>query len=96
MPRSYDHRTDRQRVIDHFHRIGGPDADRFEKPLRQILKDLDLREDEELWDLVCELWHDYNVAPDEDEACPGCGCLPGKGLTPSCSHPEGCGYFRGL
>ncbi len=35
---------------------------------------------------------------DEDfvdpEACPGCGCLPGDGLTDGCEHPEGCGHDR--
>jgi hypothetical protein len=30
---------------------------------------------------------------DEDpEACPGCGCLPGDGRTPGCTHPAGCGF----
>lgn len=29
-----------------------------------------------------------------DDACPGCGCEPGDGLTDGCEHPEGCGYFR--
>jgi hypothetical protein len=28
------------------------------------------------------------------EACPGCGCLPGDGLTDGCEDPTGCGYFR--
>lgn len=28
------------------------------------------------------------------EACEGCGCLPGEGITEGCSHPEGCGYNR--
>ena len=28
------------------------------------------------------------------EACPGCGCLPGDGLTPNCNHPNGCGEAR--
>jgi formate dehydrogenase maturation protein FdhE len=28
------------------------------------------------------------------EACPGCGCKPGDGITESCEHPEGCGYFK--
>lgn len=30
----------------------------------------------------------------DSEACPGCGCLPGDGLTEGCNHPEGCGFFR--
>lgn len=29
-----------------------------------------------------------------DDACPGCGCRPGHGLTAGCTHPLGCGYFR--
>lgn len=28
------------------------------------------------------------------EACPGCGCMPGDGITEDCSHPDGCGYWR--
>lgn len=27
-----------------------------------------------------------------DEACPGCGALPGDGRR--CNHPDGCGYFN--
>ena len=30
----------------------------------------------------------------EHEECPGCGCLPGDGITETCFHPEGCGYFK--
>lgn len=37
-------------------------------------------------------------APDSDlgEACPGCGCMPGDGLTEGCNHPEGCGFYHAL
>jgi hypothetical protein len=28
------------------------------------------------------------------DACPGCGCQPGDGLTGGCTHPDGCGYWR--
>lgn len=28
------------------------------------------------------------------DACPGCGCRPGDGLTDGCEDPDGCGYFR--
>ena len=28
------------------------------------------------------------------EACPGCGCQPGDGVTASCNHPDGCGEAR--
>lgn len=31
-----------------------------------------------------------------DEACPGCGCVPGQGLTEGCNHPGGCGTLRKL
>lgn len=39
-----------------------------------------------------------NLTVEEDEACacPGCGCKPGEGLTDSCTHEEGCGYFKQL
>lgn len=30
------------------------------------------------------------------EACPGCGCLPGDGVSESCDDPNGCGFFREL
>lgn len=38
---------------------------------------------------------DFDTDCDEsptDPACPGCGCLPGYGRTPGCTHPEGCGF----
>jgi hypothetical protein len=31
-----------------------------------------------------------------DAPCPGCGCKAGEGLTPTCSHPAGCGFWREL
>lgn len=31
---------------------------------------------------------------DDPEACPGCGCKPGDGITPGCDHPMGCGFFK--
>jgi len=32
--------------------------------------------------------------PAEDpDACPGCGCVPGDGVTAGCTHPTGCGAF---
>lgn len=34
---------------------------------------------------------EFSVDP---EACPGCGCKPGDGITFGCDHPEGCGYWR--
>lgn len=33
---------------------------------------------------------------EDPEACPGCGCLPGDGLTPGCNDPDGCGYYADL
>lgn len=30
------------------------------------------------------------------EACPGCGCEPGDGVTKACAHPIGCGYWKNL
>lgn len=29
-----------------------------------------------------------------DEACPGCGCKPGEGITETCNHPQGCGFWK--
>ncbi len=34
-----------------------------------------------------------NVAP--ADACPGCGCRPGAGVTEGCNDPGGCGTVRG-
>jgi hypothetical protein len=31
---------------------------------------------------------------DEDDYCPGCGAVPGDGLTASCEDSLGCGYWR--
>jgi hypothetical protein len=33
---------------------------------------------------------------DTEEACPGCGSMPGDGITPGCDDPMGCGYHKGL
>jgi len=30
----------------------------------------------------------------DPEACPGCQCKPGDGLTEGCEHPKGCGFAR--
>lgn len=32
----------------------------------------------------------------DQEACPGCGCKPGEGITPGCHHPDGCGYWEAV
>lgn len=40
---------------------------------------------------------DQGVIPgggDDAEACPGCRCRPGDGITPGCEHPLGCGFWR--
>lgn len=29
-----------------------------------------------------------------EEACPGCGWMPGDGINPACSDDNGCGYLR--
>lgn len=47
-------------------------------------------------DDVCETCggdHDgpCDAVPDSD-ACPGCGCKPGDGVTAGCFHPDGCGH----
>lgn len=34
---------------------------------------------------LAEKYHD-------EHACPGCGCLPGEGVTAGCTDPTGCGY----
>lgn len=34
------------------------------------------------------------VAPEDDLSCPGCGCVPGDGITQECEHELGCGYWR--
>ena len=35
-------------------------------------------------------------ALDPEDACPGCGCAPGDGVTESCDHVDGCGHNRAL
>jgi hypothetical protein len=30
----------------------------------------------------------------DDEACPGCGCEPGDGVTEDCDDPAGCGFWK--
>jgi hypothetical protein len=35
----------------------------------------------------------YQLATEEEDACPGCGCMPGDGRTKGCTDPDGCGYF---
>lgn len=48
-------------------------------------------------DMLCATC--WNVVDDQPrpaadaDACPGCGCQPGDGVTVGCSHPDGCGAF---
>lgn len=37
-----------------------------------------------------------NSGDEGNEACPGCGCQPGDGLTEGCEDPNGCGYWRDM
>ncbi len=30
----------------------------------------------------------------DPEACPGCGCVPGDGITDGCHDPDGCGFHQ--
>jgi hypothetical protein len=56
------------------------------------------------WDLTIAAWQSGLYPPRLPaarlpdplpvEACPGCGCMPGDGLTATCDHPDGCGYSR--
>ena len=54
---------------------------------------------------LCDIALAATAEPEEEpesfdpEACPGCGCKPGDGITESCNDSEGCGwskYQRGL
>lgn len=38
--------------------------------------------------------HDLDEEGLDEEACPGCGCLPGAGVTEGCEDPHGCGVNR--
>lgn len=31
-----------------------------------------------------------------EDACPGCSCRPGDGITESCDDAAGCGHFKSL
>lgn len=34
-----------------------------------------------------------DAAARAEDACPGCGCMPGDEPTPGCDDLEGCGFF---
>jgi len=42
---------------------------------------------------LAEIADDCEAAIDK-EACPGCGCQPGDGVTAGCYDPRGCGFFK--
>jgi len=50
-----------------------------------------VEEEEEALELAEELAEELNP-----EACPGCGCLPGDGISADCDHPEGCGFWKAV
>lgn len=39
-------------------------------------------------------WDNDGSENDDPEACPGCGCKPGDGITESCNDPGGCGESK--
>jgi len=52
-------------------------------------------------DDACRCGWTFGAPLDEDEercgsyeSCPGCGCMPGDGLTEHCNDELGCGYWR--
>lgn len=46
--------------------------------------------------LAWAVLRDAQKAKETDpEACPGCGCKPGDGLTDGCEDAAGCGFLRG-
>jgi hypothetical protein len=45
-------------------------------------------------DGACMLCDDDGMLPADPDACPGCGCKPGDGITDGCTHPAGCGEAR--
>lgn len=50
------------------------------------------------WEAVRVEYEDFirQAESDDIEACPGCGCGPGDGLTAGCTDPDGCGYWTAL
>lgn len=33
------------------------------------------------------------INEDNEDGCPGCGVVPGDGVTKGCLHPDGCGFW---
>jgi len=59
------------------------DMDRWQQFFELFLKDeLEVKE---------RLEDDFSYNP---EACQGCGCEPGEGITEDCEEPLGCGYWK--
>lgn len=58
----------------------------------QTALDQGVKPSSELKAQVEELESDFSL--DDPEACPGCGCKPGDGITEGCEAEDGCGYFR--
>jgi len=44
--------------------------------------------------MTADMVDDDGITP--ADACPGCGCQPGDGVTRGCSDPDGCGFFDEL
>lgn len=43
--------------------------------------------------------HASDEEPEQDlgtDACPGCECVPGEGVSANCNDPDGCGYWKDL
>lgn len=59
------------------------------KNLKKVQESFGLPKDEAT--LIFEAMYKENH---ENEACPGCGCMPGDGVTETCNDPNGCGFWK--
>jgi hypothetical protein len=41
-----------------------------------------------------ELKQGHYTHKPEMENCQGCNCAPGDGITETCNHPDGCGFWK--
>lgn len=66
------------------------------KGLKKIKESFSLKKNDS--DLIFEAYMngDETKKPTDNQACPGCGCMPGDGITQDCNDPNGCGYNRNL